>query len=348
MGKLNQSHTMKSTTSTGSCRKIALSAASLVSLLTAGCALPSREQWSLVSQRGLIPVLIDANRTEVIDANRTDVAGNRPVSRPSEQHLVRVQPVRDSELVRTPSAEMVPGRPGFVYSPHTDASKIVDVRGFRPGEKVRCPFTAQPFIVPNYLMASAPETPAPKPLVESHPVPPVKSESTVPPLDPGLAHLEPVEPPHVAAAPVPPHTPAPAPAAAEPRPQPPPQPQAKPNAMAAAHPKGDIPYGIRVAGRPGVVYSPFTGKTQLVDVAGTAPGVVVKCPYTNKLFRVPEPLSEEIKPEVFPPQPPTETASAPPVPPEKKEPPRGNAPIPHPPVPSPVNPGGALGAPPPR
>lgn len=47
--------------------------------------------------------------------------------------------------------------------------------------------------------------------------------------------------------------------------------------------------GTWVLGRPGFVYSPFAAKSQLVDVNGTAPGVIVKCPYTNKLFRVPEP-----------------------------------------------------------
>jgi hypothetical protein len=110
--------------------------------------------------------------------------------------------------------------------------------------------------------------------------------------------------------------------------------------------RADIPYATRVPGRPGNVYSPFTGKTQLVEVTGMAPGIVAKCPYTNKLFRVPEPLSEVVKPEVFPAQPATETASTPPASPEKKDAPP--APAPTPPVPSPINPGSALGAPPPR
>jgi hypothetical protein len=36
-----------------------------------------------------------------------------------------------------------------------------------------------------------------------------------------------------------------------------------------------------------MVNSPYAGNSQLVDVAGMAPGQTVKCPYSGKLFRVP-------------------------------------------------------------
>lgn len=48
-----------------------------------------------------------------------------------------------------------------------------------------------------------------------------------------------------------------------------------------------LPYGTPVAGRPGMVMSPFATKEQLVDVTGMAAGDPVKCPYSGKLFRVP-------------------------------------------------------------
>lgn len=48
-----------------------------------------------------------------------------------------------------------------------------------------------------------------------------------------------------------------------------------------------LPYGSPVAGRPGMVTSPFAQKQQLVDVTGMAPGDTVKDPYSGKLFRVP-------------------------------------------------------------
>jgi hypothetical protein len=50
-----------------------------------------------------------------------------------------------------------------------------------------------------------------------------------------------------------------------------------------------LPYGTPVAGRPGMVVSPYTDATkkQLVDVTGLAAGEKVKDPYSGKLFRVP-------------------------------------------------------------
>jgi hypothetical protein len=50
---------------------------------------------------------------------------------------------------------------------------------------------------------------------------------------------------------------------------------------------GPAPFGTRVPGRTGFVYSPYGDKLQLVDVSGIAPGVRVECPYSKKEFRVP-------------------------------------------------------------
>ena len=311
-------------------RNLLLTVTGLASLLASGCALPSREEWAHVQERGLIPVLIDANRTEV--------ARNAPVmvkpgaipqlaaSRPSQQEVVQVQPVK-TPGGKTPSAESVPGRPGFVYTPYMNPRKVVDVRSFQPGEEVRCPYTREAFLVPYYRTVAAAPAPVSKPVVEPHSQPsPASSPPTVPPVDAGLAHLEPsVE------------TPSAPPVHAAPTPADP----VKPAATASADSKTGIPYGARVPGRPGFAYSPHAAKSQLVDVAGYAPGVVVKCPYTNKMFRVPEPVSELIKPEA------TATASAAPTPGDKKETAPGHNPAPIPPPPPvPLNPGGpALGAP---
>ncbi len=49
----------------------------------------------------------------------------------------------------------------------------------------------------------------------------------------------------------------------------------------------DLPFGRSVAGRPGLVTSPYAGSSQLVDVTGMTVGQPVKCPYTGKLFKVP-------------------------------------------------------------
>jgi hypothetical protein len=49
----------------------------------------------------------------------------------------------------------------------------------------------------------------------------------------------------------------------------------------------EVPFGIRVDGRPGFVRSPFTQTHQIVDVTGFEVGASVKCPFSGKFFRVP-------------------------------------------------------------
>lgn len=49
----------------------------------------------------------------------------------------------------------------------------------------------------------------------------------------------------------------------------------------------EIPLASKVPGRPGFVHSPYTSDKSLVDVVGIPSGTKVKCPYSNKVFRVP-------------------------------------------------------------
>jgi len=80
---------------------------------------------------------------------------------------------------------------------------------------------------------------------------------------------------------------------ASPSPTPVPAPPNRNNARVAKatairkNPKGDVPYGIPVPGKQGLVTSPFSPDSGYIDVRSFPPGTEVKDPYTGKSFLTP-------------------------------------------------------------
>lgn len=164
-----------------------------------------------------------------------------------------------------PEAVAATSRKGFVYSPYMTEKKLINVGACTPGDQVWCPYTKKPFLVPGDSKELAARiTYHPSPLFQyAEPKEyvtrrePTRVLNTADPLAIlkrlGLEvfHIDLSNPPE------------------------------------NIGPHGWLPFAKQIPDSPGMVYSPFTRGSQIVDVTGFVPGVEVTCPYTGKLFRVP-------------------------------------------------------------
>jgi hypothetical protein len=94
----------------------------------------SREQPRVEAERG---------------QSRTSGATSRPTRKEVSPSSTGVSSSRSSALSAAfPTGKLVPGKPGYVFSPFDKDGRYVDVSGFAPGTKVKDPWTDKIFVVP--------------------------------------------------------------------------------------------------------------------------------------------------------------------------------------------------------
>ena len=71
-----------------------------------------------------------------------------PVPRSGNPQTTQLPPNAIPPVKELPIGTPVAGKPGFVTSPYKPTAGYVDVRGFTPGEQVKCPYSGKIFLVP--------------------------------------------------------------------------------------------------------------------------------------------------------------------------------------------------------
>lgn len=89
-------------------------------------------------------------RGEVERGQSRTSSGTPAVSRKEASHSSTSVPASRSSAPSTafPTGKLVPGKPGYVFSPFDKEGRYVDVSGFASGTKVKDPWTDKIFLVP--------------------------------------------------------------------------------------------------------------------------------------------------------------------------------------------------------
>lgn len=91
----------------------------------------------------------DASFVEEGSTNtNTPVEATMATNPPANPFLTSPPPAAAPTTHDLPYGTPVPGKPGFVTSPHSPSAGYVDVRGFPPGTEVKDPYSGKTFLVP--------------------------------------------------------------------------------------------------------------------------------------------------------------------------------------------------------
>jgi len=124
-------------------------------LILVGCAdnetpAPRKKHGSAtVTDSQEITTSTSTNGVPPIDGSVTDTnsAVTNAISSPANPFATPT-PVPVAAPRDLPYGTPVPGKPGFVTSPHSPTAGYVDVRGFPPGSEVKDPYSGKVFLVP--------------------------------------------------------------------------------------------------------------------------------------------------------------------------------------------------------
>jgi hypothetical protein len=92
----------------------------------------------------------DASFVETDSATNSTTPANLTIATnaPANPFLSSTPPPATPTTHDLPYGTPVPGKPGFVTSPHSPTAGYVDVRGFPPGTEVKDPYSGKTFLVP--------------------------------------------------------------------------------------------------------------------------------------------------------------------------------------------------------
>lgn len=248
------------------------------------CKMPSQQAWSKIQKDGLVGYMAGEPMQRKIAADSASSKRGQTVVLTNFAFLEPIEglpkPTASSGAAsgsrsngilgssgglflssKVATAKPVPGRAGYVYSPHA-AGKMVDVTRFKGGAQVRCPHTERIFAVPGYTLEKSAVASSRSMVRDTR----TSRVAQNPRADRQRMSFS----PHFE----------PSPGVADPEPETTivrPQEAPKPDGLMAT----------MVPGRMNQVYSPYAGKRQIVDVTGLKPGEKARCPYTERVFIVP-------------------------------------------------------------